>query len=60
MIGFDFSAPSSEVQKRCLDAGLCVTTAGKHVVRFLPPLIITDAEVDKGLGILKSVLSSME
>jgi acetylornithine/N-succinyldiaminopimelate aminotransferase len=59
MIGFDFSsAPSSEVQKKCLDAGLCITTAGKNVVRFLPPLVITDAEVEKGLGILKPVLQS--
>jgi acetylornithine/N-succinyldiaminopimelate aminotransferase len=59
MIGFDFSsAPSSEVQKKCLDAGLCITTAGKNVIRFLPPLVITDAEVEKGLGILKPVLQS--
>jgi acetylornithine/N-succinyldiaminopimelate aminotransferase len=61
MIGFDFSAaPSAEVQKQCLAAGLCVTTAGKHVVRLLPPLVITDAEVEKGLSILKRVLSTME
>lgn len=46
------------IQKKCLDAGLCVTTAGKDVVRFLPPLNISDAEIDKGLEIFKNVMMS--
>ena len=32
-------------------------TAGVKTLRFLPPLVITKAEVDTGLAILKEILS---
>jgi acetylornithine/N-succinyldiaminopimelate aminotransferase len=57
MCAFDFAPVSAgSVQKECLEAGLCVTTAGKNVVRMLPPLVITDDEIKKGLGILRAAL----
>ncbi|MDR3311982.1 MAG: aminotransferase class III-fold pyridoxal phosphate-dependent enzyme [Spirochaetaceae bacterium] len=57
MCAFDFApAPAGVVQKECLDAGLCVTTAGKNVVRMLPPLVISDGEIQRGMGILKTIL----
>jgi acetylornithine/N-succinyldiaminopimelate aminotransferase len=59
MLGFDVTCPAGEVQRRCLDAGLCVTTAGKQVVRLLPPLVITDAEIDRGLAILRETLREL-
>lgn len=45
-----------DVEKRCLEKGLCVSTAGTNVIRFLPPLTITDEEMDAGLAIFQSVL----
>ena len=45
-----------DVEKRCLEKGLCVSTAGTNVIRFLPPLTITDEETDAGLAIFQSVL----
>ena len=45
-----------DVEKRCLEKGLCVSTAGANVIRFLPPLTITDEEMDAGLAIFQSVL----
>ena len=45
-----------DVEKRCLEKGLCVSTAGVNVIRFLPPLTITDEEMDAGLAIFQSVL----
>ncbi|WP_315326884.1 aminotransferase class III-fold pyridoxal phosphate-dependent enzyme [Treponema socranskii] len=44
------------MEKRCLEKGLCVSTAGANVIRFLPPLTITDEEMDAGLAIFRSVL----
>jgi acetylornithine/N-succinyldiaminopimelate aminotransferase len=38
------------------DAGLLLTAAGERVLRFTPPLVITDAELVEGVGILRSVL----
>lgn len=45
-----------DVDKRCLEKGLCVSTAGANVIRFLPPLTITDEEMVAGLAIFRSVL----
>lgn len=43
------------VAARCVEKGLLILTA-KTLLRMLPPLVITDAEIDKGLAILKTVL----
>ena len=58
MIGtqIDSSIKPFDIEVRCLEKGLCTTTAGSDVVRFLPPLNITDREIDEGLAIYKSVL----
>ena len=58
MIGtqIDSSIKPFDIEVRCLEKGLCTTTAGSDVVRFLPPLNISDKEIDEGLAIYKSVL----
>ena len=58
MIGtqIDPSVKPFDIEVRCLEKGLCTTTAGSDVVRFLPPLNISDREIDEGLAIYKSVL----
>ena len=48
-----------DIEVKCLEKGLCTTTAGSDVVRFLPPLVITDKEIDEGLAIYKEVLESL-
>lgn len=47
-----------DVEVLCLEKGLCVSLAGKDVIRFLPPLNITDNEIEEGLAIFKSVLTA--
>ncbi len=58
MIGtqIDSSIKPFDIEVRCLEKGLCTTTAGSDVVRFLPPLNISDKEIEEGLAIYKSVL----
>ena len=58
MIGtqIDSKIKPFDIEVRCLEKGLCTTTAGSDVVRFLPPLNISDREIDEGLAIYKSVL----
>ncbi|MGP1587878.1 MAG: aspartate aminotransferase family protein [Treponemataceae bacterium] len=57
MIGVDITFCAADVQKKCLEQGLCCSTAGKNTLRFLPPLVINDNELEEGLEILKSVLT---
>ena len=40
----------------CRDRGLLVLTAGPDVLRLLPPLVVTEAEVDEALGVVEAVL----
>lgn len=50
--------PSLEIAGRLLAAGLLVPAAGPNAIRLLPPLNVTDAEVDEALAILHPVLAA--
>jgi 4-aminobutyrate aminotransferase len=60
MIGVELvDGPTAErVQQRCLDAGVLVLNCGPHgeVLRLIPPLTISDADLDLGLRTLVAAL----
>ncbi|MBQ7159736.1 MAG: acetylornithine/succinylornithine family transaminase [Treponema sp.] len=58
MIGVDLNDKASalEIEKKILADGLCTSTAGKNTLRLVPPLNISQAEIDAGLAILKAAL----
>lgn len=60
MMGLVMRIPPDEVKHAALDRGLLVLTAGEDVVRLLPPLVISQEEIDEGLEILKASLESLE
>ncbi len=57
MIGFVVEGNPKDILHTCADMGLLVLTAGKDVIRLLPPLTITYEEIDKGAEILASALA---
>jgi acetylornithine/N-succinyldiaminopimelate aminotransferase len=44
----------------CLDRGLLVNKVKPNALRFMPPLIITEKEVDKAVGILEGALGEIQ
>lgn len=56
MLGIEIKGNSAEIQKKALDNGILVLTAGPNVVRLLPPLVISKEEIKKGIKILIDVL----
>jgi acetylornithine/N-succinyldiaminopimelate aminotransferase len=56
-IGLQVDEKPAEVVAACRDKGLIVTVAGSDVVRLTPPLIVSDAEIDRALEILGDVLN---
>jgi len=56
MIGIQVSCPPDRVKELCMARGLLVLTAGSDVVRLLPPLVIGESDIDRGLGMLKEAL----
>ncbi len=49
-------AAAKEIQKKCTAEGLLVNAIGENVIRVLPPLTISGAELEEGLNILEGVL----
>jgi acetylornithine/succinyldiaminopimelate/putrescine aminotransferase len=58
MQGLVLDGPAAPVVKKARELGLLVVSAGAEVVRLVPPLVITSAEVDEGLEILHRAMLS--
>ena len=56
MQGLVFSKPVGEIITKALDKGLILINAGTHIIRFVPPLVITKENVDEMIGILRACL----
>ena len=56
MWGLDVGEPAGDVVARAREAGLLVLTAGDHTLRLLPPLVASQDDLARGLGILEQVL----
>ena len=50
--GIDVVDPAKDVIGRALDLGLLVCSAGEHTIRLLPPLVMTRAELERGVALL--------
>ncbi len=51
---------ASRIQQECFKRGLILEVGGRHgaVVRFLPPLIITEEQLDEIFAIFKEAVSA--
>jgi predicted acetylornithine/succinylornithine family transaminase len=48
---------AADVARRALDAGLVINVPGSGMLRFLPPLVIGDDDVDAAMNVMRDVLS---
>ena len=60
MWGLELSRDAAAVVPAGLERGVVVNRTAETVVRLLPPLIITEAEVDEGLARLDAALGAVE
>ena len=60
MIGVLLSKPCNDVVVSALKKGLIINCTAGNVLRFVPPLVITEEEIDYGIAILKEVLREDE
>jgi acetylornithine/N-succinyldiaminopimelate aminotransferase len=59
MIGVELTKPCSALVGRCAEAGLLISVTADTVVRMVPPLILTQAEVDEMVGILVPLIKAI-
>ena len=60
MQGLEINTDVKDLKKviaACLDNGLILFTAGTNVIRFVPPLVISEADVDEMITKLKKALA---
>ncbi|MCX6872373.1 MAG: acetylornithine/succinylornithine family transaminase [Verrucomicrobia bacterium] len=53
------ATPALVIVRRLMETGLLVPPAGPHAIRLLPPLNVTDAEVDEALALLHAVVTTL-
>ncbi len=57
MWGIELAEPAGPFVGAARDRHLLVVSAGPNVLRLVPPLIISEAELERGVGILDEVLA---
>jgi acetylornithine/succinyldiaminopimelate/putrescine aminotransferase len=57
MWGLELAEPAAPFVTAARERGLLVATAGPNVVRLLPPLIVTQEQLARGVAILEGVLT---
>jgi acetylornithine/LysW-gamma-L-lysine aminotransferase len=60
MLGMELKFDVLNVLLKAMEKGVLVLDAGRNVVRFLPPLVISKEQIDKAIAVLDSVLEEEE
>jgi predicted acetylornithine/succinylornithine family transaminase len=55
MVGMEMECEAKPIVAKCLEAGLILNAAG-NVLRFLPPLTVTEAEIGRALSLLSGAM----
>jgi acetylornithine aminotransferase len=59
LVGIQLDTSASPVVDACRERGLLIITAGKgDIIRLVPPLTVSAAEVDQAIGILKEAIAA--
>ncbi|WP_273484421.1 acetylornithine transaminase [Desulforamulus ruminis] len=60
MLGLELSIEGKDIVAKCLEQGLLINCTNGNVLRFLPPLIITEEDVDHALAILSGAMDEVQ
>lgn len=56
MQGLEFNKTVGSIIAKAIEKGLLLISAGTNVIRFLPPLIVTEEQIDSMIAILKEAI----
>lgn len=59
ILGVEFCMPVADIINSCIRSKLLLVGAGANVIRFVPPLVISENEIKECLQILDQVLKKM-
>ena len=59
-VEFDDTISGVDVKHECLHRYLLITAIGAHIIRMIPPLIITEEDCDKAVAIIREAVEALE
>lgn len=60
MLGLELEVDGGPIVTSCMNKGLIINCIGGKVLRFVPPLIITENHVDEAIKVLEAALEEVE
>jgi len=58
-VEFDDTISGVEVKHGCLDRKLLITAIGAHIIRMIPPLIVTEEQCDEACAIIEETVKAL-
>jgi len=59
LLGLDLAVDGVPVVKACMDRGFLINCTQEHILRFIPPLIIQEGQIDSLIECLGSIFENM-
>lgn len=59
ILGLQLNVDPTPVVTAARERGLLVITCGTNTLRFVPPLIVSEEEIDRGMGILEEAMKAV-
>jgi 4-aminobutyrate aminotransferase-like enzyme len=56
MLAIELRKEVYEIIQKAMNRGLLILNAGRNVIRFLPPLIVSKNQIDRAITIIDSIL----
>ena len=60
MQGLECDMPVNDIIHRAIEKGLLLINAGTNIIRFIPPLIVSKADVDKMIEIVDACFAEQK
>lgn len=60
MLGLEIASACGSIVDACIDRGVLINCTGGNVLRFTPPLIATEKDVEHLIGVLEDVFSRLQ
>jgi acetylornithine aminotransferase len=59
LLGLDLSRDGTSIVKKCMDKGFLINCTQEHILRFIPPLVVQEREVDALIACLDTIFEEM-
>lgn len=60
MLGLETASTCGSIVDACIERGVLINCTGGNVLRFTPPLIVTEKDVEHLIGVLEDVFSRLQ